>query len=98
MFVHSVYFWLKPDLSEEECAEFRVGLESLEGIRAIEEIYIGTPAETDRPVIDKSYTFGLNVVLKDMAAHDAYQSDPLHKNFIEDFGSYWAKVVIYDFD
>ena len=96
MLVHSVFFWLKPGLGEEEFAKFRQGLESLAGIEEAEAVYVGVPAETDRPVIDRSYTFGLTVLLADMAAHDAYQVHPLHKAFLENFAQDWDRVLIYD--
>lgn len=98
MLVHTVYFWLKSDLTEEQRAAFAKGVDSLRGIGCAEAVYIGTPAATDRPVIDKSYDIGLTVVLADMAAHDAYQVDPIHTKFVEEFGSYWERVVIYDAD
>lgn len=96
MLVHSVFFWLKPDLTDEQTAAFRAGLESLAGIEVAEAVYVGTPAATDRPVIDRSYSFGLTVLLPDMAAHDAYQEHPLHKAFLEQFVGSWEKVLIYD--
>lgn len=96
MLVHSVFFWLKPGLGDEEVAAFRAGLDSLKGIEVAEAVFVGTPAETDRPVIDRSYTFGLTVLLPDMAAHDAYQVHPLHKAFLENFAQNWDRVLIYD--
>lgn len=96
MFVHTVYFWLKDELTAEEKQAFRQGLESMQDIKEATGVYIGTPAETDRPVIDRSYDFGLTVLLPDLAAHDAYQVHPLHKAFLENFASCWERVVIYD--
>lgn len=97
MLVHTVYFWLKPELTDAQRVEFRAGVESLGGIKAIEQIYVGTPAATQkRPVIDDSYSVALTVVCKDLAAHDAYQVDPLHLQFVERFKSYWTRVQIYD--
>jgi len=96
MLVHSVFFWLKSDLDVERRAAFRGGVESLRGIACAEAVYIGTPAPTDRPVVDRSYDIGLTVVLKGMAAHDAYQVDPVHRAFVEEFGGDWERVVIYD--
>lgn len=98
MLVHSVFFWLKSDLTEEQRVAFRAGVESLCNIASAQAVYLGTPAATDRPVIDKSYDLGLTVVLKDMAAHDAYQVDPIHTRFVDEFGGYWERVVIYDAD
>lgn len=96
MLVHTVYFWLKPTLDSERRAAFRAGVESLSAITCAETVYIGTPAATDRPVVDRSYDIGLTVVLKDMAAHDAYQIDPVHRSFVDEFGGDWERVVIYD--
>lgn len=98
MLVHSVFFWLKADLTDTQRAAFRVGVDSLAGIGCAEAVYVGTPATTDRPVIDRSYDIGLTVLLKDMAAHDAYQVDPVHRKFVDEFGSWWERVVIYDAD
>ena len=98
MLVHSVFFWLKADLSESQRTAFRAGVDSLAAIGSAEAVYIGTPSTTDRPVIDRSYDIGLTVVLKDLAAHDAYQIDPIHRKFVDEFGGYWERVVIYDAD
>ena len=97
MLVHSVFFWLKPECTQEELAAFRKGLDSLQGIESAEAMYVGEPAATpERPVIDASYTFGLTVLLESMAAHDVYQAHPLHQAFLSEFASYWDKVQIYD--
>ncbi len=98
MLVHTVYFWIKKDLSDERRAAFARGVDSLAGIKCAEAVYIGTPAATARPVIDRTYDIGLTVLLKDMAAHDAYQVDPLHVAFLDSFRDDWERVVIYDAD
>ena len=97
MFVHAVYFWLKDDYKNDKDA-FRAGVESLLTIPSVSNGYVGTPADTDRPVIDRSYDFGLIVILEDLDAHDKYQVDPIHLKFIDDFKDYWADVKIYDQD
>lgn len=97
MLIHSVYFWLKPELTDAQRADFRAGLESLAVVKAVTAFYVGTPAAIPpRPVVDSSYSFGLTCVFKDLAGHDAYQVDPLHKAFLDRFRSYWSKVQIYD--
>jgi hypothetical protein len=97
MLVHTVYFWLKPELTAQQQADFRKGVESLGGIKAVDKLYVGTPAKTQkRPIIDDSYSVGITVVCKDVAAHDAYQVDPIHHAFIEKFKTYWNRVQIYD--
>lgn len=97
MLVHTVYFWLKPELTAAQRADFRAGVESLAKIKAVAQCLVGTPAKTvKRPIIDDSYSVALTVVCKDIAAHDEYQVDPLHLAFIEKFKTYWFKVQIYD--
>ena len=85
-------------LSDPQRAAFRAGVETLCAIECAEAVYVGTPAATARPVIDRTYDIGLTVVLKDMDAHDAYQVDPIHKKFVDDFGTYWERALIYDAD
>jgi hypothetical protein len=97
MLVHTVYFWLRPDLTPAQRADFRRGVESLGTIRSVEKIYVGTPAKTEkRPIIDDSYSVALTVLCKDIAAHDAYQVDPIHLKFIADCKTFWTRVQIYD--
>jgi hypothetical protein len=97
MLVHSVYFWLKPKLTSAQRAEFRRGVETLAGIKSVEKVYVGVPAPTPkRPVIDDSYSVALTVICKNVAAQDAYQVDPIHLKFVENFKTYWSRVQIYD--
>lgn len=97
MLVHTVYFWLKSEITAAQRAEFRRGVESLAGIKAVDAVYVGTPAATEkRPIIDDTYAVALTVMCRDLAAHDAYQVDPLHLAFIANFKSFWSRVQIYD--
>ena len=97
MLVHTVFFWLKPGLTGEQIADFHRGVESLGRIRSVEKVYIGRPAGVpDRPVVDKSFALGLTVICKSVAAHDEYQSDPIHLKFIDDCKQYWSRVQVYD--
>jgi len=97
MLVHTVYFWLKPELTAAQRADFRRGVESLAGIPAVEKAYVGTPAQTvKRPIIDDSYSVALTVICRDVAGHDAYQVHPIHLAFVEQFKTFWTRVQIYD--
>jgi len=96
MFVHSVYFWLKPDLSDAQKAQFRKGLNSLTEIESVFRAFIGKPAPTNRPIIDRSYSYALLLVFQDQKAHDLYQDDPIHEKFRQDCSTLWSKVQIYD--
>ncbi|MCC5827894.1 MAG: Dabb family protein [Phycisphaeraceae bacterium] len=96
MIVHSVFFWLKPNLTEQDRERFLAGVGELRSVQSIRHIFIGPPASTARPVIDRSYSVALTVVFDDMAAHDRYQEDPIHKRFVEQFSPMWERVLIYD--
>lgn len=96
-FVHCVYFWLKEDLTESQLKTFRSGLDALIGIDSVRHGYYGAPAGTDRPIIDRSYSYALVVVFDDKAGHDAYQVADVHDVFRQDSGSFWTEVKIYDF-
>jgi len=97
MFVHSVYFWLKPDLTPEQIALFVERATALTTLPSVKHGWVGKPAATDRPVIDRSYSYGLVVVFDDEAGHDAYQVHPLHDAFRE-LHDFWTAVKIYDFE
>ncbi len=97
MLFHCVYFWLKPELTAAQRADFRRGVESLAGIKCVEQVAVGAPAITERrAVIDASYDVALIVICKDVAAQKAYQVDPIHLAFVEKFKSCWTRVQIYD--
>ncbi|MEC7402229.1 MAG: Dabb family protein, partial [Verrucomicrobiota bacterium] len=84
MLVHTVIFWLKNDLSDENKSTFFKEVATLGTISSVEDFHLGTPAETPkRPVIDDSYDCAITVVLKDLAAQDQYQIDPIHHQFID---------------
>lgn len=96
-FYHVVYFWLKNPSSTEDRKKFEDSLTHLLNVSThLMTKHLGIPASTDRPVIDRSYTYCLLLSFKDKAAHDAYQIEDAHKVFISECESLWQKVVIYD--
>jgi hypothetical protein len=96
MFVHSVYFWLRDDLTADAKQHFVDGIRSLTTIGSVTWGFVGTPASTDREIIDRSYSYALVVAFIDETAHDAYQVHPVHDRFREQCGGSWQRIVIYD--
>ena len=91
---HQVYFWLNKAEDQEKLIN---GLKTLEKIKSIRQMHIGTVAATEkRSVIDTSYGVSLLVFLDDLAAEASYQIDPIHLDFVKNYSSLWSKVVIYD--
>jgi len=95
MFMHSVYFWLKADLTAQQRDQFWAGVKSLGDIPGLRFFFTGRPAETDRPVVDRSYSCALIVGFDDLPAHDFYQAHPIHDRFRE-IAHLWDRVQIYD--
>ena len=99
MLIHTVYFWLKPGLTEVQRAEFHRGVETLGSIAHVERVYLGPPARTPpRALVDQSFSLGLTAVFRDAAAHDAYQVDPVHLAFVARCQHLWTRVQVYDFE
>jgi hypothetical protein len=98
MFTHCVFFWLKPGMSTDDRADFEKKLRALTTIPSVVYGTVGTPASTDRPIIDRSYHYGLMVAFKDLAGHDVYQAHPTHDTFRNDCGKFFERVQIYDFE
>lgn len=96
MFVHSVYFWLRDDLSSAAKAKFVDGIRSLTTIDVVQMGFIGVPAATNREIIDQSYSYALVLSFATAADQDAYQVHPVHDAFRENCGGSWKKIVIYD--
>ena len=96
MFIHHVYFWLKNPSSSEDRQQLIDGLEKLTKVKTIKMFHIGKPADTNRDVIDTSYSISWMLVFDDKAAEESYQVDPIHLNFVETCKHLWQKVVVYD--
>ena len=96
MFVHVVNFWLKKGLSSDDIKKFEAGVSSLADVETVDVFSVGKPANTDRPVIDRSYDYCLLTTFETESGHDVYQTHPIHLKFIEDCASLWDKVLIYD--
>ena len=97
MFIHSVYFWLKPDITADEEKEFLKRVTALTKISSVKHGWVGTPADTDRPIIDRTYSYGLVTAFDDVAGHDIYQVHPIHDAFRE-LHHLWTAIKIYDFE
>jgi quinol monooxygenase YgiN len=94
---HNVFFKLldhSPERVEELVAACKKYLNVQPGIV----FFAAGPicGELDRPVNDRDWHVGLHLVFIDKAAHDAYQDDPTHNQFIEEMKPNWASVRVFD--
>jgi hypothetical protein len=96
LFVHHVLFYQSATATDDDRAKLLEGLQTLRQISAIQLIHIGTPAATDRTVIDRTYTYSLLCLFASAADEQSYQEHPIHDVFRQQYARYWERVVIYD--
>jgi hypothetical protein len=98
MFVHTVYFWIKPDAPSTAAAQLEQDCkELLSKVPTVRHLWAGRCVPSQRPVVDSSYAVGLTTVFDDAAGHDTYQAHELHLKFIERNKAAWARVQVYDY-
>lgn len=94
---HMVYFTLhdkSPAAVEKLLAACR---HYLTGHAGTEYFAVGTRvADLQRPVNQQDYEVGLHVVFTDRQAHDRYQTDPRHLQFIAENKGNWERVRVFD--
>lgn len=94
--VHHVFFWLKNPESQEDKAELIKGLNTLTQISAIQSYHIGTPASTNREVIERSYSISWLCFFENLETEEVYQHHPIHLEFVNNCKHLWEKVVVFD--
>lgn len=96
MFVHHVFFWMKENITPDGFKTFENGVSTLPTIDLVKFGNIGKPASTNRPIIERSYSYSLLLVFENKIAHDEYQTHPVHLKFIGNCSMLWSRVLIYD--
>jgi hypothetical protein len=98
MFIHTVYFWMKPSATDADRRKLAADcVEYLGKVPTVRQLWAGPPAQTPREVVDNSYGIGLTVVMDDKPGHEIYQTHPLHLEFIKRNKEHWDRVQIYDY-
>ena len=99
MFSHVVIFWTQPDVPNAT-EQLLAGAEKyLKPCPGVLHYHCGQMAGSHRDVVDQSYQVALNLVFEDKATQDAYQTHPMHMEFVEKvFKTYCERVVVYDFE
>jgi len=95
-FIHTAYFWLKPGLTPGEKEAFILDCEKLKEVETVRAFYSGSPANTNREVIENSYDYAVVFHFKDLKDQEYYQQHPLHLEMIEKHQDKWEKVMVTD--
>lgn len=93
--IHQVYFWLH---NESDLKEFMTDAAPMLGrCKDVEKFIMGTPAPTERrDVVDHSFHVSCTLFFDSLEAQAAYQTDPLHLEFIKKYAHLWKIVKVYD--
>jgi Stress responsive A/B Barrel Domain len=92
-----MFFWLKNPGSIEDRDKLVEGVKTLSKIETVRELRVGVVASTEkRDVVDNSWGVSELMFFSDVAAQAAYQSHPIHLEFIKIYSHLWEKVIVYD--
>jgi len=94
-FIHHVFFWLK-DNNDNNRQQLIEGLQKLSAVKTIKQFHIGVPAETNRDVIENTYSVSWMIFFENTADQDSYQVDPIHLNFVKECSNLWNRVTVFD--
>ena len=83
VFIHHVFFWLKEN-NEANRNELIEGLKKLSAVTTIKQFHIGIPANTNRDVIENTYSVSWTLFLDNDKDQESYQVDPIHLNFVKE--------------
>lgn len=95
-FIHHVFFWLKNADNNEDKQRLIEGLQKLSSVKTIKQFHIGVPANTNRDVIENTYSVSWMLFFENDADQESYQTDPIHLKFVEDCSHLWKRVVVHD--
>ena len=96
-FAHVVLFWLKNPDNQQERKKFESSLETfIKKSKYVKTMHFGAPANTNRPVIDNTYTYCMILTFTSKEKQDKYQDEPGHKKFISESEDLWEKVIVFD--
>ncbi len=95
IFIHHVFFYLNQS-DAANTQSLVEGLERLGTAPIIKDYHIGLPANTARDVVDNAYDVSWLVFFNSAQEQDAYQTDPIHLQFVKECSYLWKKVVVFD--
>lgn len=95
-FVHNVYFWMNNPDSAEERRKLETGLKTLRNIDQVKGFHLGKPVPSERDVVDDSFAYHLMLQFDSPEDQTAYQTVPVHEQFVADCSGLWNKVQVYD--
>lgn len=97
--VHTLYFTVKEDITEDQHALFVDLLKQLGKLPYVNQIKIGTPADIPDPRAKKDYDYAMEMQFADADQLKSYAVDSTHLSIRAQAGPFLAgPPVVYDFE
>ena len=94
---HVVLCWMDTTLTAEAIDALIDETQKLDEIPGVEKLTVGKPIQSDRPIVDDSFSFGMTMEFKSVEKMNAYLSNKRHTSFVtEKIKPHLVKLVVYD--
>ncbi|RYE56877.1 MAG: Dabb family protein [Sphingobacteriales bacterium] len=94
---HQVFFWLRNKDSKQDLDQLIAGVKTLANIPTVAKLWVGVVASTEvREVVDSSWSVSELMFFNDLEGQQAYQTHPIHLEFVKNYSHLWERVVVYD--
>lgn len=98
MVTHVVMVWLKAEVSAQQREIIMSSAQQLAEIPGVMRVQSGLAIASERPIVDDSFSFGINIQLTNAAQLNQYLQHPIHVNYVDThIKGNTRKLLIYDF-
>ena len=98
LITHVVVVWVNDDVSDQQISKIIEEAQILRSINVVQDLKIGRPVESERAIVDDSFSFALSVTFKNSADMQAYSIDETHIAYVKSaLKPVLKKIVVYDF-
>lgn len=96
---HVVFCWMDSTVSSEEVDTLIAETRALSGIPGILSLTVGRPVQSERPIVDDSFSFGITMTFENSEKMQAYLGHEKHTSFVaQKLKPKLAKIVVYDIE
>lgn len=98
LITHVVVVWVKDDVSHKQVSKIIEAASVLRSIDVVQDLKVGRPVESERAIVDDSFSFALTVTFENNADMQAYINNEAHVAYVKSaIKPVLKKIVVYDF-
>jgi len=95
---HLVICWLDEAIKEDEIEMVIDETRKLSSIPGVQDFSVGKPVQSDRAVVDDSFTFAIAMRFRSQKEMESYLTHDLHVGYVNEILKPRAsKITVYDF-